>query len=256
MAELAYSSKSNAEWDVLAYFHDEGGYALLIDWSAAADVTRRGDAYRTTGTRPTFEGAALAIEQVPPPSLPTADAGTEAPRHRPVARWLLRLARFPMIVGIAAIFVAATALFAFAAVQTWRLVDRLLAPGGLDLAKEDLMLLTIKLVDLVLLATVLNIMAIGLYGLFIDSRLPVPPWLRITDIDALKQKLNGVVVTVLGVVFLEQVIAWDGTRDLLSFGVAVAAVVVALSYFLGIRPAKGRPSDEEHRQPLDPRGRP
>lgn len=182
----------------------------------------------------------MAIKQV---DLPPPAAAKEAPRPRPVARWLLRLARFPMIVGIAAIFVAATALLAFAAVQTWRLIERLLAPGGMDLAKEDLMLLTIKLVDLVLLATVLDIMAIGLYGLFIDSRLPVPPWLRITDIDSLKQKLNGVVVTVLGVVFLEQVIAWDGTRDLLPFGLAVGAVVVALSYFLGVRPGKGRPQD-------------
>ncbi len=38
----------------------------------------------------------------------------------------------------------------------------------------------------------LYIIAIGLYELFIDSRIPVPPWLRIDDIDDLKHKLVSV----------------------------------------------------------------
>lgn len=175
-------------------------------------------------------------------SVSTTDRG--ARRRSRTVRWLLMLARVPMIVGMVSIFVAATALLVFGAMQTYQLVQRLMAPGGMDMPKEELMLASMKLVDIVLLATVLHIMAIGLYGLFIDSRLPVPPWLRIHNIDTLKHRLTGVVITVLGIVFLEHVISWDGQRNLMPFGIAVAAVVIGLSYFLSV-PIRPEKPDEE-----------
>lgn len=175
-----------------------------------------------------------------PASAPVPASDAASPRRSRVVVWLLRLARFPMVVGITSVFTTATALLAFVAVRAYELVAQLAAPGGLGLPKEELMLAAIKLFDLVLLATVLYIMAIGLYGLFIDSRLPVPPWLRIDGIDALKYRLTGVVITVLGVVFLEHVISWDGQRDLLPFGAAVAAVILALTCFLAVPFGEGR----------------
>lgn len=181
-----------------------------------------------------------------------ASFSATAPADRPPARrpsrvayWLLTIARLPMIIGIASVFTAATALLVFGAVQTFRLLERLAAPGGMDLPKVEVILASIKLVDVVLLATVLHIVAIGLYGLFIDSRLPVPGWLRITDIDSLKQRLSGVIIVVLGVVFLEQVISWDGERSLLPLGLSIAAVIAALSYFLRVRWGHEADADEE-----------
>jgi uncharacterized membrane protein YqhA len=95
------------------------------------------------------------------------------------------------------------------------------------------------------LATVLYIIALGLYALFVDDRLPLPAWLEIHDLDDLKEKLISVVIVVLGVLFLEQVVAWDGGRDLLGFGAAIALVVAALTYFLSQKPRKTRaPRDE------------
>ena len=53
---------------------------------------------------------------------------------------------------------------------------------------------------------------------------------------------GGVVIVVLGVMFLGFVVAWDGTRDLLGIGVAIALVIAALTYFLstvkGAKPDK------------------
>ncbi len=176
---------------------------------------------------------------MPPPPWTTATRDPPPPPSR-AAVWCLRLVRLPMIVGIVSVFAAATALLAFSAVQAYLLIERLVAGDGTLMTKEELMLASMKLVDLVLLATVLHIMAVGLYGLFIDRRLPVPPWLRIRNIDTLKHRLTGVVITLLGIVFLEHVTSWDGQRDLLTIGIAVAIVVVALSYFLSvpIRPDK------------------
>ena len=164
----------------------------------------------------------------------TADKPARSRRSSSVGYWILKIARLPMVIGIASVFTAATALLVFGAVQTYRMIEELAAPGGLDQPKAEVILASIKLVDVVLLATVLHIVAIGLYGLFIDSRLPVPGWLRITDIDSLKQRLSGVIIIVLGVVFLEQAISWDGQRSLLPLGLSIAAVIVALSYFLKV----------------------
>lgn len=165
-----------------------------------------------------------------------------APAHRtprPVL-WVLGLVRLLMLIGILFVLVAAVALLVMGAVETWRLTTRLVVPAGAPLKKEELMLASIMLVDLALLATVLYIVAIGLYELFIDSRIPVPAWLRIEGIDDLKHKLIGVVITVMGVMFLEQVIAWDGNRNLLPFGLAIAVVILALSLFLGTGSDKGK----------------
>lgn len=50
--------------------------------------------------------------------------------------------------------------------------------------------------------------------------------------------LIGVVIVVLGVLFLGEVAAWDGERDLLRYGAGIALVIGALTYFLGQRRAR------------------
>lgn len=96
-----------------------------------------------------------------------------------------------------------------------------------------LLLNLIEGVDLFLLGTAFYLISLGLYELFIDEKAPVPTWLIIHDFDDLKNKLLGVIVVVLGVQFLAQVLGWNGQTDLLSFGAAVAVVVIALAFFIG-----------------------
>jgi hypothetical protein len=38
--------------------------------------------------------------------------------------------------------------------------------------------------------------------------------------------------------FLEQVFSWGSDRDLMPLGIGIAAVILALSYFIGRRPEK------------------
>jgi uncharacterized membrane protein YqhA len=49
--------------------------------------------------------------------------------------------------------------------------------------------------------TVFYIIALGLYELFVDDRVELPQWLIIRNIDDLKNKLAGVVVVVMAVLF-------------------------------------------------------
>ena len=53
-----------------------------------------------------------------------------------------------------------------------------------------------------------------------------------SQFDELKGKLVGVVVVILAVLFLAQVVIWDGQRDLLGFGVAISLVIAVLTFFL------------------------
>jgi uncharacterized membrane protein YqhA len=70
----------------------------------------------------------------------------------------------------------------------------------------------------------------------------LPAWLTIRDLDDLKDKLTGVVILVMGVLFLGQAVTWDGERDLLPYGAAIALVIAALTFFLAHRGRKPKPT--------------
>lgn len=145
-------------------------------------------------------------------------------------RRLTAWTRFIMLIPVAGLFFGSLTLVTMAGVEVYRTIVE--AIGG-HLEKKLAVLEFIELADVFLLATVLYIMALGLFELFIDDRLPVPHWLEIHTLDDLKEKLVGVVVVVLAVSFLGKVIEAQSARDLMELGVGVAAVIAALSYFLG-----------------------
>jgi uncharacterized membrane protein YqhA len=119
-------------------------------------------------------------------------------------------------------------------------IARSLASGEVSgKGAKILMFAFIEIFDLFLLGMVLLIMGLSLYELFIDTNLKLPARLEITSFEGLKSNLVTVVVVVLGVTFLGQVVAWDGERDLLRFGISIALVIAALNLFLFI-PKRGR----------------
>jgi uncharacterized membrane protein YqhA len=122
----------------------------------------------------------------------------------------------------------ATLLFLYGAFHSVGLVFEVLEN---QIGGKKLVIGAIELVDYFLLATVFYITSIGLYELFIDDSIEVPAWLEIHTLDDLKVKLLGVVVTVLGVLFLGQIVTWDGQRELLGYGVSIAAVIGAITFY-------------------------
>jgi uncharacterized membrane protein YqhA len=92
----------------------------------------------------------------------------------------------------------------------------------------------IKITDIVLLGTVLFIVSLGVYQLFIDDRVQLPRWLVVEELNDLKRLLIGVTVVLLGVTFLGNVVEWDGEGDILQLGAAVALVIAALALILRV----------------------
>ena len=111
---------------------------------------------------------------------------------------------------------------------------------------KHLELESIEIIDLFLLGTVLYIVALGLYQLFIDESLPTPKWLMITSLDDLKARLLGVVVVLLAVTFLGEEVTWNGSINIVALGIAVGLVLFALGFILrqGFEAYAGRRTKE------------
>jgi uncharacterized membrane protein YqhA len=156
------------------------------------------------------------------------------------SRFIIGLAVLGSFVGSAILLVVATAsLFSIA----WNEIvnfepDNL---GGRHIDRLAVQL--IEIIDIILLGTVLYIVALGLYQLFIDHNLALPRWLKVNDLTDLKRDLIGVVVVLLGVSFLGEIVNWDGESDMLPFGAAIALVIAALGFILWLTPPKQDPDE-------------
>ncbi len=146
---------------------------------------------------------------------------------------ILASSRFFVAIGALGAFVSAVALLVYGALAVTEVVWTAFAAGHFDATgAEHLAVELIRLTDLLLLGTVLYIVAIGLYELFVDPNLPVPAWLHIANLDDLKAKLIQVVVVLLGVTFLGYVVERAGEADVLDLGAAIALVVAAFALII------------------------
>lgn len=163
---------------------------------------------------------------------------------------LLGVSRYMIMLAVIGALIAAVTVLIYGFLEALQLVRVTIESGEVSRkGAKTLTLEFIEIVDLFLLGTVFLIISVGLYELFIDSNVQLPSWLEIKTLDDLKNKLIGVVVVVLAVLFLGQVIGWDGERDLLGYGAAIALVIAALTYFLGLKiaskpAAKAPPKDK------------
>lgn len=151
---------------------------------------------------------------------------------------LLNSSRHLVLLAVFGALASAMALFVYGIVDTAVVIARAVAEGDVSTkASKAIMLYFIEIFDLFLLGTVMLVMALSLYELFIDADVKVASRLHIRTFDDLKTNLVSVVIAVMAVTFLGQIISWDGETPLLGTGVAVALVIAALNLYLWV--AKG-----------------
>ncbi len=136
-----------------------------------------------------------------------------------------------MLLGIAGTFLASVALFIFGcAGVVVSIVEGLTVANPFDYTHlKELSIVLIQAIDIFLLATVLYIIALGLYELFIDDALVLPHWLEVHTLDDLKARLLGVIVVILPVTFLGKLVEWKQGQDILWLGLAVGVVLLAIA---------------------------
>ena len=158
------------------------------------------------------------------------------------SRFIIGLAVLGSFIGSAILLLVATAsLFSIAWNEIVNFEPDNLGGRHIDRLGVEL----IEIIDIILLGTVLYIVALGLYQLFIDQNLVLPRWLKVNDLTDLKRDLIAVVVVLLGVSFLGEVVNWEGESDVLPLGAAVALVIAALGFILWLTPKTHDPDDAQ-----------
>ena len=148
----------------------------------------------------------------------------------------LENSRFLILLPILGSLAASVMLILFGLYEVYHVVFNVVS-GHMTSGKQ-LVFGFIEMMDLFLMGTVFYIISMGLYELFIDDALELPNWLKIKNLDDLKEKLIAVVIVVMAVLFLGQVVTWDGQRNLLYFGGGIGAVIASLTWFLSVKSSK------------------
>lgn len=143
-------------------------------------------------------------------------------------RKILGLTRYAVIVPSIASIIGALLLMSQGSISIMIvIVDAVLNEAYL----KDTIVDVLTAVDAILLGTVLLVIGYGLYELFVDTRLEVPTWLQVRDLDDLKSKLIGVVVAIVAVVFVGVFVDTNRAADVVSYGLGAGALVAGLALF-------------------------
>ena len=136
---------------------------------------------------------------------------------------ILEKTRFLTLLVVLTSFLSALALFIYVTIGT---VDNVIqfAASPRDVGPL-LPLRFIKLIDVALLALVFQLIAVGTYELFIDREIVLPAWMKVRNLDDLKNRLVRVIVLVLAVSFLTEVVEGEPSQEIAFFGVGIAVVI-------------------------------
>jgi uncharacterized membrane protein YqhA len=158
------------------------------------------------------------------------------PENRPTLfTRLFGATRYVMTVAVLAVFVGATVLLVVGIMEMGSAVLHAIFTGQASGTESvSLRVAVIEAVDVILVATVLFVIAFGLYQLFVDPALrsTLPAWLKIAGISNLEVRVAGMVITVLGIVALTRALEPHSEASGSGIGFEIAAVIAAISLFL------------------------
>ncbi len=146
---------------------------------------------------------------------------------------LLAASRYLIIIAVVGSLLAAMLVMFFGVYDILRIFFAILQEGvnAQDITKK-VAVGAIELIELFLLGTVLYVIALGLYQLFINKEIELPAWLKITTLDNLKERLLATVLVMLAVSFFGYAVTWDGSWNIIAIGLAIGVVIVGVAYTL------------------------
>lgn len=109
----------------------------------------------------------------------------------------------------------------------------------------EVILKSLKAIDSVLIGIMFFIIGLALFELFIKPIDNLPDWFHIKNIDELKALLVKVLIVIMGVSFTGRIVTWDGSTDLLGYGISLGVVILALSYFLSVKIKEEKLGDDD-----------
>ncbi len=168
-----------------------------------------------------------------------------------INNWFVDTGRY--FVAVASILtILASGFLIFAG--TWEFINGI--PGILEILYKpgshrlELSVHFISAIDLFMVAVVMFVMGIGLFELFVDKDQSIcyPHWLKVKDLNDLKEKLISAAVVVIVITFLKHIVIWEKPLETLYFGGAIAIVIASITLFSRLvvgDEAKKRKKEEE-----------
>ena len=152
-----------------------------------------------------------------------------------VLRNILASSRYLIIISVLGTLVASIIVLGYGAITVVGVLIHIFFVGNVFTTDQVKIVAasSVELIDMFLLSTILYIVSLGLYKLFIDPKLPLPGWLEIDDLNDLKERILGVILVLLAISFLGYVVEWHfGDYSILALGVSIGLVLFALGYLL------------------------
>lgn len=149
-------------------------------------------------------------DDAPPPPAPVSRTG----------QLVLEPARLLVAVGSFTMLIAAVACYVWALVKAGAFIKALLPGGDSD---DEALVKLFESLDVVLIGTVVLIVAVGLWELFVAD-LRLPPALTMSSFDDLKAKIATTLILVLAVRFLEALVSGVAGEELVQLAVALTLV--------------------------------
>lgn len=148
-------------------------------------------------------------------------------------KWLIEKSKFIIILPILSLLISSIFLIfygCFLTIETITKIATKLHPHDSTFVSTKF----IAIMDIFLLAIILYIFSMGLYGLFI-GQLRLPKWLVVEGIDQLKAKLASVIILILAVTFTKKLVLWENPFDTLLFALAISAVIAVLILYYRVK---------------------
>ncbi len=140
--------------------------------------------------------------------------------------------RFVFLLAFAGTVISAFAMLVFGLLAVLSTVWHAFRNGDFDVHNaKHLAVDLIEMTDLFLLGMVLYVVGMGMYQLFIDANTPVPAWMRVRSLTALKTQLINVIILLLAVSFLAEAVSWESEQEILYFGISIAAIILSVAAY-------------------------
>lgn len=167
----------------------------------------------------------------------TSDSDAEQSRDEvtngPIAPRILGMTRFTIVLAIIGIGLSSAVMLIYSMIALVKAAVSAFSDSQYTVeGVQHLAVELIEMTDFFLLGMVLYVVAIGMYELFVDENIKVPDWMRVNSLDELKTQIVNVVIVMLVVTFLGVALATkSGGLDFLYFGLSIAVVIIAVSFF-------------------------
>jgi uncharacterized membrane protein YqhA len=144
---------------------------------------------------------------------------------------ILQKSKYLTILTVVITLLCALVLYLITSVAAIMAIYEALTSGDWSTTTTKVMAVTLlKVVDMFLICIGLQVIAAGVYKLFINDQITLPAAMSPNSFTELKLSLVRISSLVLLIMFVERAVDLGPSRELLEYGIAIAVIMIAASW--------------------------